>query len=608
MKKITEYNFPEDLKTMSKDELELLAVQIREFLIDKVSKTGGHIASNLGVVELTIALHKVFDCPNDKFIFDVGHQSYVHKILTGRAKNFDTMRKFGGMSGFPKSNDSIYDAFDTGHSSNSISAASGIAAARDIAGDNYEVVAVIGDGSLTGGMAYEAMNALGYSKSKVIIILNDNGMSISKNVGGLSKYLGEIRTSSHYLGAKKFIKTKIAGASDVGTLVAQGLADFKNDVKFSLMNDSGKFFEELGLTYFGPVDGHDIEKLTQTMENAKSLNEPCIIHVITKKGKGYRNAERFPRKFHGVGPFDPETGKELKTKKGPSATDVAGTHILELAKADEKIVAVTAAMGLGTGLKDFSLELPERYFDVGIAEEHAVTFAAGLAKAGLKPCVFIYSSFLQRAYDQMMMDVAMQNLPVVFALDRAGVVGADGETHQGTFDLSYLNTVPNMTVFTPYDNESLKKCLDEAFKLNSPCAVRYPRGEFQEVNLGLECDFDSEDKKKGNIQVLACGKMVKTGEKLIELLRANGKDAVLTPVIKVKPFDTSIINDKAKRIITIEDNALQGGFGETVAAALTNKNFKVKSFGWPNKFIEHGTFDELADKYGLTAEKIFEKI
>ena len=476
MKKLTEYDFPKDLKTMSDKDLELLAIQIREFLIDKVSKTGGHIASNLGVVELTIALHKVFNSPEDKIVWDVGHQAYVHKILTGRAEGFDHLRQFGGMSGFPKTKESEHDIFDTGHSTTSISAACGLAAARDIKGEKHEVIAVIGDGSLTGGMAYEAMDNLGFKKNKVIIILNDNGMSISKNVGGISRYLGAIRTSHGYLNAKKFVKDKVDG-SKAGHSIAQGLANFKNDLKYTIMNNPGIFFENLGITYFGPIDGHDIKQVINALEKAKNLNEPVVIHCLTKKGKGYTNAERMPRKFHGIGPFDPETGDAIKKGGASSFSGVMGEHLLEMAKKDHKIVAITAAMGEATGLKDYSIEIPERYFDVGIAEEHGVTFAAGLAKEGLKPMVCIYSSFLQRAYDQLLEDVCLQNLHVVFLMDRAGVVGADGETHHGIFDLSYLNTMPNMTVLVPKDGNELRAMMDWASEQSGPVAIRYPRGE-----------------------------------------------------------------------------------------------------------------------------------
>ena len=607
MKKLTEYNFPEDLKNMDEKELEMLAVQIREFLIDKVSKTGGHIASNLGVVELTIALHKVFNSPEDKIVWDVGHQAYVHKILTGRAEGFDRLRQFGGMSGFPKAKESEHDIFDTGHSTTSISAACGLAAARDIKGEDHEVIAVIGDGSLTGGMAYEAMDNLGFRKTKVIIILNDNGMSISKNVGGISKYLGSIRTSSGYLNAKKFVKEKVDG-SRAGHSIAQGLANFKNDIKYSIISNPGVFFENLGITYFGPIDGHDIRQVTEALEKARSLNEPVVIHCLTKKGKGYANAEKYPRKFHGIGPFDPETGDTLNKGTRPSFSKVMGEHLLEMAKKDEKIVSITAAMGEATGLKDYSIEIPERYFDVGIAEEHGVTFAAGLAKEGLKPMVCIYSSFLQRAYDQLLEDVCLQNLHVVFLLDRAGVVGADGETHHGIFDLTYLNSMPNMTVLAPSNASELRKMMDWASEQAGPVAIRYPRGECpEETGSGYENFVPGSLRlEKGkDIDIWACGKMMGTAEKVRQLLSDKGVDCGLVDVTMVKPLDITPYYDcHARYTVTIEDNIITGGFGERVAQSLSEEHSHVIRFGWPDTFIEHGSYEELAAKYGLSPEDI----
>ncbi len=612
MKKLTEYDFPKDLKTMSDKDLELLAIQIREFLIDKVSKTGGHIASNLGVVELTIALHKVFNSPDDKIVWDVGHQAYVHKILTGRAEGFDHLRQFGGMSGFPKTKESEHDIFDTGHSTTSISAACGLAAARDIKGEKHEVIAVIGDGSLTGGMAYEAMDNLGFKKNKVIIILNDNGMSISKNVGGISRYLGAIRTSHGYLNAKKFVKDKVDG-SKAGHSIAQGLANFKNDLKYTIMNNPGIFFENLGITYFGPIDGHDIKQLTNALEKAKNLNEPVVIHCLTKKGKGYTNAERMPRKFHGIGPFDPETGDALKKGGAPSFSKVMGEHLLEMAKRDDKIVAITAAMGEATGLKDYSIEIPERYFDVGIAEEHGVTFAAGLAREGLKPMVCIYSSFLQRAYDQLLEDVCLQDLHVVFLMDRAGVVGADGETHHGIFDLSYLNTMPNMTVLVPKDGNELRAMMDWASEQNGPVAIRYPRGECVYDNPVTSTDSfvpgTSRIREGRQIDVWSLGKMFDRADKLAEILESKGFSTGLVEVTQEKPLDIGPYKDcMAKYIVTIEDNVISGGFGDHLANKLSDEHCHIIRFGWPDTFIEHGSFEELADKYGLTTEKIADSV
>lgn len=612
---LCEYNFPEDLKKMSDRELELLTYSIREFLIEKVSKTGGHLASNLGVVELTIALHKIFDCPKDKIIWDVGHQSYVHKILTGRADQFDTLRKMGGLSGFPKTSESPYDSFNTGHSTTSISAAAGMAAARDLKGEDHEVIAVIGDGSLTGGMAFEALNNIGASKSKVIVVLNDNGMSISPNIGGVSNHLDSLRTSKGYLGAKKFIKNKIAAIPSVGKGIAQGLADIKNDIKYSMMNYGGVLFEELGFTYFGPVDGHDIGKLCDVFQRAKGLNEPVLIHVITQKGKGYRNAEKAPDKFHGIAPFDPETGELLNKPKRPTYSKLMGEHLVSLARKDDRIVAITAAMGDATGLAEFAKEFPERFFDVGIAEQHAVTFAAGLAKEGMKPFVCIYSSFLQRAYDQMIHDVCMQKLPVTFMIDRAGIVGADGETHNGIFDLSYLNPMPNMTVLAPTCDKALTDSMDYALALEGPCAIRYPRGEIsleEEGRVPSMLFYGIEARKHNNrserVEILGVGRMAKIGRQVFQILSSKGIYAHYEDVLIIKPIEMS--NAAAlpgKTIVTIEDNVVTGGFGQNLRANL-GQDKKVLTFGWPDTFIEQGTFEELTDKYGLSAEKIAERI
>lgn len=605
------YDFPAELKTMTDNELDLLTYSIREFLIENVSKTGGHLASNLGVVELTIALHKTFDCPKDRIIWDVGHQSYVHKILTGRAGEFATLRKFEGMSGFPKTGESKYDCFNTGHSTTSISAAAGMAAARDLKGEKHEVIAVIGDGSLTGGMAFEALNNIGASKSKVIVVLNDNGMSISPNIGGISEHLDSLRTSKGYLSAKNFVKNRVASIPSVGQGIAKGLADIKNDIKYSMMDYGGVLFEELGFTYFGPVDGHDISKLCEVFNRAKSLDEPVIIHAITQKGKGYKNAEKNPGKFHGIEPFDPETGEVLKKASRPTYSKVMGEYLTELARKDSRIVAITAAMGDATGLGAFAKEFPDRFFDVGIAEQHAVTFAAGLAREGMKPFVCIYSSFLQRAYDQILHDVCMQNLPVTFMIDRAGVVGADGETHHGVFDLSYLNPMPNMTVLAPTEDELLRCAMDFAMqRATGPCAIRYPRGE---VSYGAELNAPSVmyygQTAESCIEILGVGKMAKTALKVFELLCDKGIYAQYREVNIAKPIEVSIrsLKIKGNTIVTIEDNVLAGGFGESLKCVLASDK-KVLNFGWPNCFIEQGTFEELADKYGLSAEKIAERI
>ena len=610
-KNLLDYNFPQDLKGMSIEEMELLSYSIREFLIDKVSINGGHLASNLGVVELTLALHKYFNSPKDKIIWDVGHQAYVHKILTGRAGEFDTLRKLDGLSGFPKAKESEHDIYDTGHSSVSISAAAGLAAARDLKGEEGEVIAVIGDGSFTGGMAYEALNNIGDSHSKVIVILNDNGMSISPNTGSMSKYLGNIRTSKGYLRAKNFVKYKIGRLPSVGETVANGLAVFKNDLKYTLMGN-GILFEELGFTYFGPVDGHDLHELADAILKAKSLDEPVLIHVITKKGKGYINAENNPGKFHGIAPFDKQTGALLAKSDKKSFSSHFGDFMVEEGERDSRVVAITAAMCDATGLSKFEEKFPERLFDVGIAEEHAVSFAAGLAKGGMKPVVAIYSSFLQRSYDQIIQDVCMQNLPVVFALDRAGCVGADGETHHGIYDLSYLSSMPNMEVLTPKDANQLQSMLRYALNENRPIAIRYPRGN-SDYDKEITSTYDSKNirfAKQGKIDIWAAGKMFNCGLKVKEILATRGIDAGLVDVTKVKPLDLSVLdeNNMPETIITIEDNTVIGGFGHQLAAELSDKPVKVINFAWPDEFIPQGSVDQLLDRYGLTPEKIAERI
>jgi len=617
MKNLLEYNFPGDLKEMSLRDMELLALSIREFLLDKVSVTGGHVASNLGVVELSLALHHVFDSPRDKIIWDVGHQSYVHKILTGRGAQFDGLRQFGGMSGFPKAHESDHDVYDTGHSSVSISVAAGMAAARDLKGEDHEVIAVIGDGSLTGGLAYEGLNNIGDSRSKVIVILNDNGMSISPNIGGISRHLGKLRTSRGYLNTKRFIKEHVASIPTIGHNIADGLANLKNDLKYSMLGD-GILFEELGFTYFGPVDGHNLRALIDNLNRAKGLDEPVLIHVMTKKGKGYQNAERDPGKFHGIGPFDKTTGAVLTKSTNPSWSSLMGRFACELAEEDGRIVAITAAMGDATGLGPFAAKFPKRFFDVGIAEEHAVTFAAGLAKCGMKPLVAIYSSFLQRAYDQLVEDICLQNLPVVFLIDRAGCVGADGETHHGMFDLSYLSQIPNMTVLTPKDGNQLREMMKYALKLNAPCAIRYPRGEAvydNEIMSTYEgCNLRNEP--VGKIDIWAVGTMYECGEAVCRILTEQGFDAGLVDVTTVKPMDFSQVSPETRLLVTMEDNVLDGGFGQRMAAALAARSgqteeesgIQVLSFGWPDRFVEHGSVSQLREKYGLTPEKITERI
>lgn len=615
-KDLTEYNFPQDLKDMTTEEMKLLTYSIRDFLVEKTSKTGGHVASNLGVVELSVVLHKVFDSPTDKIIWDVGHQSYVHKILTGRSKGFDTLRQLDGMSGFPKSKESDHDVYETGHSSTSLAAAAGFAAARDLKGEKYQVIAVIGDGSLTGGMAFEALNNIGASRSKVIVVLNDNGMSISQNIGGLSTHLGNLRTSKGYLSAKRFIRTKVEPIPSIGKFISKALANFKNDLKYSLMSKGGILFEELGFTYLGPVDGHNIDDLIEVFDQAKKINEPILIHVISKKGKGYKNAEKYPGKFHGIGPYDIETGKPLSKSNLPSFSSVMGNHLVKMAKTDSDIVAISAAMCDGTGLEPFKDKFPDRFFDVGIAEQYAVSFAAGLAKNGMKPLVAVYSTFLQRSYDQIIEDVCLQNLPVVFALDRAGIVGADGETHNGLFDFSYMSIAPNMTVLAPKDGTQLIEMMEYAFSLGTPCSIRYPRGtttadekEAKAAYTGNSSHcFDKRVCDGEQLDILTTGKMSLYAEEIREALLEKGIHGGIVKVGQVKPLNLDDLHLNSKMIVTVEDHSVMGGFGQMVSGKYGSQTERIISFGWPDKFIEHGTFDQLRERYGLMPNQIAERI
>ncbi len=606
-----------EIREMSPGELEGLAAEIRGFLIENVSKTGGHLASNLGAVELTIALHRVFDTPRDRIVWDVGHQTYVHKILTGRADRFDTLRQFGGLSGFPKRAESEYDCFDTGHSSTSVSAAAGIAAARDLAGDDYEVIAVIGDGSMTGGLAYEALNNAGASGSKMIVILNDNGMSISRNTGSMSKHLLRLRTSERYIDFKKRLKSRLT-SSEVGEKVFRSIEAARDSLRNALVE--GAVFEELGFKYLGPVDGHNLEDLIFALTMASEVDGPVLIHVITEKGKGYEFAEKEPNKFHGVGPFDPATGTSLKRPGGRSYSDVFGSKLAELAAGNDRVVAVSAAMIDGTGLKEFAAKYPERTFDVGIAEEYAVSFAAGMAVNGYKPVVCVYSTFLQRAYDQMMIDVCMQGLPVVFAIDRAGAVGADGETHQGIYDLSYLETMPGMTVLTPADAGELEAALEYAVSLDGPCALRYPRGDANEIAKLKELPGYAEDAVGDltvlggkDVQIRAVGTTLGTALEAARLLGERGISAEVVNVRCVQPWDTSSAEEASKRfekIVTLEDNIYSGGYGQRIAAHInrTDGAARVLCLSWPDSFIEHGSQGELFAKYGLDAASAAERI
>lgn len=611
MNKILNYSFPDDLKSMDSERLEELAGEIREFLIDSVSLTGGHLASNLGAVELTIALHKVFDCYKDRIIWDVGHQSYVHKILTGRASEFNTLRQLDGLSGFPKQSESDADVFDTGHASNSISLAAGLAAARDLAGEDYSVISVIGDGALTGGLAFEGLNNLGVMKTKAIVIVNDNGMSISRNTGGIAAHLGNLRMSSRYEHAKDTVRSALNMIPVVGTGIAKGISDIKNSVKYALSSDSA-VFESFGFKYIGPIDGHSIDVLVSTLESARQIDGPVLIHAVTTKGKGYSFAEEEPGKFHGIGRFDKHTGKAVQQEPGYS--NAFGRHLTELALKDSRICAVYAAMEEGTGLTLFKETFPERAFDAGIAEEHAVTFAAGLAKGGLRPFVTVYSTFLQRAYDEIIEDVCIQKLPVIFAIDRAGCVGRDGETHHGIFDISYLSHMPGMTVLAPRDFAELYEMMEYALTLDGPAAIRYPRGG-QKV---LPEEFGVYSIKAGraqklisgsDVEIWACGNMVYDAFEVFKILDSRGIRAGVVNARFISPVDAVTLEEtdgRVKLIVTMEDNILKGGFGSQISA-LTKKT-QVLSFGWPDRFIEHGSVDELKRKYGLDSESVAERI
>lgn len=610
-KYLENHQFPQDLKTMDYDELELLTYEIRDFLVESVSKTGGHLASNLGAVELSIALHKIFDSPKDKLIWDVGHQTYVHKILTGRAAGFEGLRQLDGMSGFPKAKESPHDIFDTGHSSTSISLGLGMAAARDLKDDDYNVVSVIGDGAMTGGIAFEALNNVASLNSKMIVILNDNEMSISKNTGGFPKYLSKLRGSGKYVSIKSQIKKNVLKVPVIGENVVAGMKHARDSIKYAMID--GIMFEELGFKYFGPVDGHNLRELCETLELAKNYHKPVFIHVMTKKGKGYSKAEERPDMFHGIGPFDMDTGLPLKKSSAPSYSKVFGNKLCEMAKKDDRVAAVSAAMIDGTGLEGFNNEFPKRIFDVGIAEGHAVTFAAGLAKAGLKPYVAVYSTFLQRAYDQIIEDVCLQDLPVTFCIDRAGIVGADGETHHGVFDISYLRHIPNMTIMAPKDGEELEAMLEYSLQLDGPCAIRYPRGSA--ITIGktnkIQSGKSHQLKRGTDVEIWSVGTMAKIVMDAADILKSKGISASVINAEFIKPFDTDKLEKSASKyplIVTVEDNMVSGGFGESVKEHLENGNAKIINIGWPDHFIEHGTADELYKRHGMDAESIAERI
>ncbi len=610
MKLLDSINLPEDIKHLNVDELNSLCRELREYILENVSKTGGHLASNLGVVELTVALHRVFNTPHDKIIWDVGHQTYAHKILTGRKNKMSSLRQLNGISGFPKRNESVFDVFDTGHSSTSVSAAIGMARARDLNKEDYEIVAVIGDGALTGGMAFEAINDAGRSNTKLLIILNDNEMSISKNVGGLSRYLSRIRTTKGYLSTKRDVE-KILNKIPVGKQIKSFLKRAKDGIKQIVV--PGMLFEELGLTYMGPIDGHNIHKIIESLERAKNIEGPLLMHVITKKGKGYKFAEERPNEFHGVSAFNIETGEALK-KSSQSYSDYFGMKMCELAEKNENVVAITAAMTDGTGLRDFAEKFPNRIYDAGIAEQHAVTMAAGLAASGVIPVVAIYSSFLQRAYDQIIHDVALQNLHVVFAVDRAGLVGNDGETHQGVFDEGFLNLIPNMTVLSPADYREFGNMMEFALSYNGPVAIRYPRGSMNEYIKNSEQSIvfgKGYIVEEGNdITIAAAGKMVKTAMETREILKSKNIDAEVLNLRFIKPFDKELILksvNKTKSLVIIDEAAVFASYAVNIYNILP-KNVDVLVKTLPDEFIKQGSIEELLKENKLDADSIAAEI
>ena len=600
-------NEANDIKKIEPEAYDALASEIRSFIIESVSEHGGHLASNLGVVELTMALHLCMDFPNDKLIWDVGHQAYTHKLLTGRKEDFSGLRTFGGMSGFPKHKESPCDAFDTGHSSTSISAALGYARARDLKGEDRTVVAVIGDGSLTGGMAYEALNNVSHLKSNMIIVLNDNKMSISENVGGLSKHLTALRTRESYMDFKMDVEKKLKQIPHVGDSVARSVKKSKDSIRQLFVK--GGFFEDFGIKYIGPIDGHDIKEMVRVLNALKRLNEPVVMHVVTQKGRGYVPAEKNPSAFHGVGSFDIATGESLASKS-LTYTSVFSKTICRLGKAHPDVVTICAAMPDGTGLTAFKKHFPDRFFDVGIAEQHAVTFAAGLAAGGMHPFVAVYSSFLQRAYDQIIHDVCIQNLPVVFCVDRAGLVGADGETHQGIFDLSYLSMIPNMTVCAPKNKYELYDMLYFAYQYHGPIAIRYPRGSAYEGFKNMRPPIEYG---KSELMFEAVGSMVQTAVQVREKLLDKGINATVVNARFVCPLDTECL-DRLSRdhqwIVTMEENVLKGGFGEACGDYLLAKHEDVRLIhvGVPDVYVEHGGVDQLKKTLHMDADSIVERI
>lgn len=604
-----------DIKNIDAKNYAELAQEIREFLIQSISVTGGHLGSNLGAVELTMALHLSFDLPKDKIIWDVGHQSYTHKILTGRRDGFVNLRKYGGMSGFPKRKESDCDSFDTGHSSTSISAGLGMVKARDLQNETNSIIAVIGDGSLTGGMAYEALNNASRLETNYIIVLNDNNMSISENVGGVSKYLNSIRTADAYLDIKEGVYNSLHGKSKYGDKVVSQIRRAKSSFKQLVV--PGMFFEDMGITYLGPVDGHNVSEMLHVFKEARKVRGAVLVHVITQKGKGYLPAERHPARFHGAEPFDIEKGIPSKPRTKANYTDVFSTVMCKLGQRDEKVVAITAAMPDGTGLKRFHNMYPDRFFDVGIAEEHAVTFAAGLAAGGLKPIVAIYSSFLQRAYDQILHDVCIQNLPVIFAIDRAGLVGSDGETHQGIFDLSYLSSIPNMHVMAPKNKWELSDMIKFALSMGIPMAIRYPRGEafdgLKECRAEIVYGKSEPIYVEQDIVLFAVGSMVKVALKVREQLKEKGYHCSVTNARFVKPIDEEAVKEACKThqlLVTMEENVASGGFGEKVRKCVDSleTTTKVLNIAIPDEYVEHGNVELLKQEIGIDENSIVKKI
>ena len=627
---LSRLNLPDELKKLSYSELEALAKEVRDLIIETTSKVGGHLSSSLGAVELAVALHAVYESPRDKILWDVGHQAYAHKIITNRSSKFTTLRQLGGISGFPNKDESRHDPFTVGHASTSISSALGLIKAKELLNEDYHVACVIGDGSLSGGLALEGMNNLIGLKDNLVIILNDNQMSISKNVGAIANYFTKLRTSVTYVKFRDRIEKMIGRIPKIGGSLVKKAENFKNRIKHFMIDfNVGVIIEELGIRYLGPIDGHNIPLLMSTLHYAKEVKGPIVVHILTKKGKGYAPSEKDPTKFHGIAPFKIDTGELTSKSDKPSYTAIFGRALVELAGENDKIVAVTAAMLDGTGLEDFSNKYPDRFFDVGIAEEHAVTFAGGLAKSGLKPVVAIYSTFLQRAYDEIIHDVCLQGLPVVLAIDRAGIVGEDGATHNGIFDIAFLRSMPNMVLMAPKDENELQSMLATAIDHDGPIAIRYPRG--QGMGIGLDASLGKVEIGKGEVVyrsqitnnksqtnpndknskqvIVALGSMVYTAIEAAKLAEAKGISSTVVNARFAKPLDEDLIiklSKEADSIVTVEEGVLDGGFGSAVAEVLLDHgiNKPIKRLGLPSKFIEHGTRNQILDRYGLTAEKI----